>query len=141
MSAMNRVFLMGNLTRDPELRQTQSGSAVTDLGLAVSESYTNKEGQTVETTVFTDVAVWGPSAEACKQYLAKGSPVLVEGKLELNTWQTKDGQKQSKLRVRADRVHFLGRPRNGAAAPGKTPPKPVRREPVVAAAGTDHINF
>ena len=108
---------------------------------AVSESYTNKDGQAVETTLFIDAAVWGPTADACKHYLAKGSPVLVEGKLELNTWQNKEGQKQSKMRVRADRVHFLGRPRNGAAAGNaREPARPVKRA-AVAAGGDDQINF
>jgi single-strand DNA-binding protein len=108
---MNRVFLMGNLTRDPELRKTPSGIAVSDLGLAVSEKYRNKAGEMVETTCFADIVVWGKQAEACGQYLGKGAPVIVEGRLQLDQWQTDSGEKRSRLRVRADRVQFLGRPK------------------------------
>ncbi len=111
MGAMNRVFLMGNLTRDPALRNTPSGTAVGDLGLAVSEKYKNKAGEVVESTCFADIVVWGRQAEACNQYLAKGSPVIVEGRLQLDQWQTESGEKRSRLRVRADRVQFLGKPR------------------------------
>lgn len=108
MASMNFVVLCGNITRDPEMRQLQSGTAVADLGLAVNESYKNKSGELVETTCFVDVVVWGRLAETCCQYLRKGSPVLVEGKLQLDQWQTQNGEKRSKLRVRADRVQFLG---------------------------------
>jgi single-strand DNA-binding protein len=116
MSSMNRVFLMGNLTRDPELRQTQGGVAVSDLGLAVSQKYRNKAGEEVETTCFADIVVWGRQAETCRQYLAKGSPVMVEGQLQLDQWKTEAGEKRSRLRVKADRVQFLGKPRGAAAA-------------------------
>lgn len=109
MSNVNRVFLLGNLTRDPELRQTASGMSVSDLGVAVSETYQNKAGETVETTCFADVVVWGKQAEACSQYLAKGAPVMVEGRLQLDQWETDAGEKRSRLRVKADRVQFLGR--------------------------------
>jgi single-strand DNA-binding protein len=110
MGSMNHVFLMGNLTRDPQSRQTTSGTAVTDLGLAVSESYKNKEGTQVESVCFVDVVTWGRQAETCTQYLKKGSPVLVEGRLQLDQWQTESGEKRSKLRVRALRVQFMGKP-------------------------------
>ena len=109
MGAMNRVFLMGNLTRDPELRKTTSGIAVSDLGLAVSEKFRNKAGDLVETTCFADIVVWGRQAETCSQYLTKGAPVIVEGRLQLDQWQTEAGEKRSRLRVRADRVQFLSR--------------------------------
>lgn len=109
MSSVNRVFLLGNLTRDPELRETASGMPVTDLGLAVNETYRNKDGEQVETTCFTDVVVWGRRAEACTQYLSKGAPVMVEGRLQLDTWEAEGGEKRSRIRVRADRVQFLGR--------------------------------
>ncbi|MEI6970437.1 MAG: single-stranded DNA-binding protein [bacterium] len=106
---MNKVFLMGNLTRNPELRKTPTGLSVSDIGLAVSEKYKNKSGEVVESVCFADVVVWGKQAETCGQYLAKGSPVLVEGRLQLDQWQTDQGEKRSRLRVRADRVQFLGR--------------------------------
>lgn len=109
MGSMNRVFLMGNLTRDPELRQTTSGTAVSDLGLAVSEKFRNKAGELVETKCFVDIVAWDRQAEACSQYLSKGAPVIVEGRLQLDQWQTESGEKRSRLRVRADRVQFLGR--------------------------------
>lgn len=109
MSGVNRVFLLGNVTRDPDLRQTQSGIPVTDLGVAVNEKYRNKAGEEVETTCFADVVVWGRQAETCTQYLTKGAPVMVEGRLQLDTWETDAGEKRSRIRVRADRVQFLHR--------------------------------
>jgi single-strand DNA-binding protein len=115
MGAMNRVFLMGNLTRDPQVRQTPAGTAVADLGLAVNEKYRSKTGEAAESTVFVDIVAWGKQAEACRQYLTKGSEVIVEGKLQFEQWQTPEGQRRSRLRVRAVRVQFVGRPRNGAA--------------------------
>jgi len=140
MSTLNRVFLMGNLTRDPEVRYTPSGTAVGDLGLAVNETYKNKAGETVDSTVFVDVEVWARQAETCAEYLYKGSPVFVEGRLKLDQWENQQGEKRSKLRVRADRVQFLGAPKratdageapSGAApavatsAPAAPPPAPV----------------
>lgn len=115
MGSINRVFLMGNLTRDPALRRTTGGMTVSDLGVAVSEKYRNKAGEVVETTCFADVVVWGRQAETCGQYLKKGSGVVVEGRLQLDQWQTEAGEKRSRLRVRADRVQFLGSPRNTGA--------------------------
>ncbi|MFA5688477.1 MAG: single-stranded DNA-binding protein [Kiritimatiellales bacterium] len=114
MSTLNRVFLMGNLTRDPEVRYTPSGTAVGELGMAVNESYKNKAGETVESTVFVDVEVWARQAETCAEYLRKGSPVFIEGRLKLDQWENQQGEKRSKLRVRADRVQFLGSPRKSA---------------------------
>ncbi len=117
MSSMNRVFLMGNLTRDPELKRLPSGDAVTDLGIAINETYRNRSGETVEKTCFADVVVWGRTAENCEQYLCKGAPVLVEGGLQLDQWDTSDGQKRSKLRIRARRVQFLWSSRSNNARP------------------------
>jgi single-strand DNA-binding protein len=117
MASLNRVLLAGNLTRDPELRRLPSGMAVADLRLAVNEKYKNRSGADVETTCFVDVVVWDKTAENCEQYLRKGSPILVEGKLQMDEWQGKDGQKRSKLRVRADRLQFLGS-RSGQTAGG-----------------------
>ena len=120
MASYNRVLLMGNLTRNPEIRYTPSGTAVVDLGLAVNESFKNKAGETVEQTCFVDVVVWGRQAETSVEYLHKGSPVFVEGRLQLDQWESPQGEKRSKLRVRADRVQFLGSPGTGtehAAAP------------------------
>ncbi|NOU35487.1 MAG: single-stranded DNA-binding protein [Kiritimatiellaceae bacterium] len=142
MSTLNRVFLMGNLTRDPEVRYTPSGTAVGDLGLAINESYKNKAGETVESTVFVDVEVWARQAETCAEYLYKGSPVFVEGRLKLDQWTNPQGEKRSKLRVRADRVQFLGAPKRGAEtadAPHNSMPTSAGFE--VPAADEDDIPF
>lgn len=109
MASINRVFLMGNLTRDPQVRQIPSGTSVADLGLAVNESYRNKSGEQVESTCFADIVVWGRQAEACGEYLSKGSAVFIEGRLQFDQWESKDGDRRSKLRVRADRVQFMSR--------------------------------
>ncbi len=130
MASMNRVFLAGNLTRDPALKKTASGTAVADLGLAVTETYNNKEGHVVESTCFADVVTWGRLAENCHQHLGKGSPVLVEGRLETDSWETENGQKRSRLRIRADRIQFLGRPRNGAPEEGQPKFKKTEARPV-----------
>ena len=111
MVSLNRVLLGGNLTRDPEVRYTPSGKAVADLGLAVNRKYRTSDGQDREDTCFVDLVVWGRQAETCSEYLGKGSPVLVEGRLQFDQWE-KDGQKNSKLKVVADRVQFLGSPRS-----------------------------
>ena len=110
MASYNRVLLMGNLTRNPEIRYTPSGTAVADLGLAINENFKNKAGETVEQTCFVDVVVWGRQAETSAEYLHKGSSVFVEGRLQLDQWENQQGEKRSKLRVRADRVQFLGAP-------------------------------
>ncbi len=126
MASYNRVLLMGNLTRNPEIRYTPSGTAVADLGLAINENFKNKAGETVEQTCFVDVVVWGRQAETSAEYLQKGSPVFVEGRLQLDQWENQQGEKRSKLRVRADRVQFLGTPGKGtefSAAPAASAPQ------------------
>jgi single-strand DNA-binding protein len=106
---------MGNLTRDPDVRQVPSGASVADLGLATNEVYKNSAGEQVERTCFVDIVAWGRQAETCGRYLSKGAPVLVEGRLQLDRWQTEQGESRSKLRVKADRVQFLPRGQNGSA--------------------------
>jgi single-strand DNA-binding protein len=109
MADFNRVIMIGNLTRDPEHRQLPSGQAVCRLGIASNRQYRNKQtGSMVQEVCFIDVDVWGPQAESCKQYLQKGRPVLVEGRLKLDTWQDASGQSRSKHSIVADRVVFLG---------------------------------
>jgi single-strand DNA-binding protein len=115
MNGFNRVILMGRLTRDPKVKQIPSGASVADLGLAASEHYRTKNGDTGETTCFVDIVTWGRQAETCGEYLKKGSPVLVEGRLQLDQWESAEGQKRSKLRVRADKVKFLGSSNNGGS--------------------------
>jgi len=109
MANLNKVFLIGNLTRDPELRYTQGGMAVTDLNLAVNSRYTDKDGAKKEQTTFVTVTVWGRRAEVACEFLSKGRPVFIEGRLKYDTWE-KDGQKRSKLSVVAENFQFLGAP-------------------------------
>jgi len=97
MASFNRVILVGNLTRDPEIRYIPSGSAVADVGLAVNDRRKNANGEWIEDTTFVDVVLWGRTAEVAGEYLSKGSPVLIEGRLKLDSWETQDGQKRSKL--------------------------------------------
>ena len=108
MASYNRVILLGNLTRDPEIRYTPSGTAVTDLGLAVNDRRKNSEGQWVEETTNVDVTLWGRTAEVAGEYLGKGSSILVEGRLKLDSWETGDGQKRSILRVVCERMQMVG---------------------------------
>jgi single-strand DNA-binding protein len=107
-ASLNKVLLMGNLTRDPEVKYTPKGTAVCDLGLAINDSYKAQDGSIKETVTFVDVEVWGRTAENCKQYLSKGRPVFVEGQLRLDQWESPQGEKKSRMKVRADRVQFLG---------------------------------
>lgn len=108
MASFNRVILMGNITRDVELKYLQSGTAVTEVGLAVNDRRKDaKTGQWVDETTFVDVTMWGRTAEIAGEYLSKGSSVLVEGRLKLDQWET-DGQKRSKLRVVCENLRMLG---------------------------------
>ena len=119
MASYNRVILMGNLTRDVQLRYTPSGTPVTEIGLAVNDRRKGSNGEWIDETTFVDVTFWGRTAEVASEYLSKGSPVFVEGRLKLDTWE-KDGQKNYKLRVVCDRMQMLGSRGEGthrAAAP------------------------
>lgn len=120
MASLNKVLLIGNLTRDPEVRYLPSGAAVADLRLAVSRKYKTNSGEMKEETCFVNVSAWGRTAETCGQYLSKGSPLLVEGRLKLDEWE-KDGQKQSRLSVVAERVQFLSKGPGGGSS-DKRPP-------------------
>lgn len=115
MASYNRVILLGNLTRDIELKYTPSQLAVTDIGLAVNDRRKTANGEWVEETTFVDVTLWGRTAEIASQYLSKGSPVLIEGRLKLDTWET-EGQKRSKLRVVGERMQLLSGRSGGAGA-------------------------
>src|SRR5437016_2341404 len=106
MASFNRVILVGNLTRDPELRYIPSGTAVTDVGVAVNDRV-KRGDQWVDEATFVDVTLWGRTAEIANEYLSKGSPVLIEGRLKLDRWE-KDGQKHSKLKVVGERLQMLG---------------------------------
>ncbi len=120
MASLNKVFLIGNLTRPPELRYTPSGTAVADVRLAVNRNYTTQGGERREDTCFLTVVVWGKQAESCGEYLDKGSPILVEGRLQTREWEGKDGQKRTVTEVVAERVQFMGRGK-GAATPAAVP--------------------
>lgn len=124
---LNSVILAGRLTRDPEVRHTSAGQAVADLGLAISERYKNKAGEWVERSVFLEVVVWGRQAETCGEYLAKGSAVLIEGRLQLDQWENQQGEKRSKLLVRALRVQFLDPPPSGRSDAGDAPARETDR--------------
>lgn len=119
MASYNKVILLGNLTRDPQVRYTPSGSAVAELGLAVNRYWTDKQTNSRrEETTFVDVTLWNRDAEVAGEYLAKGRSVLIEGRLQLDTWDDKQtGQKRSKLRVVAERMQMLGS--RGEGAPGR----------------------
>lgn len=108
MAAVNKVFLLGNLTRDPELRYTATGLAVTGFGLAINRKFKQNE-EWKEETCFVDITVWGKSAENCAEYIHKGSSVFVEGRLNFRSWETEQGQKRNKLDVTASNVQFLSR--------------------------------
>lgn len=108
MANLNKVMLIGNLTRDPELRHTPKGTAVAEIGLAVNRQWKDEQGQKQEETTFVDVTLWGRQAELAQQYLAKGNPVYIEGRLNLDTWDDKaTGQKRSKLKVIGENLQFL----------------------------------
>ena len=106
-SSFNRVILLGNLTRDVEIRYIPSGMAVTDIGLAVNDRRKNQSGEWTEETTFVDVTLWGRTAEVAGEYLSKGSPILIEGRLKLESWET-EGQKRSKLKVVGERMQMVG---------------------------------
>ncbi len=111
-TSYNRVILLGNLTRNPELRDLSSGTAVADFGVAVNRHYTNSDGDARDEVCFIDVETWGKQARNCSEYLQKGASVFVEGHLKMDQWEDRDsGQKRSRLLVRAEKVQFL----NGSA--------------------------
>jgi single-strand DNA-binding protein len=131
MASFNKVILMGNLTRDPELRYTPKGTAVAKLGLAVNRVWKTETGETKEEVLFIDVEAFSRQAENIGQYLKKGSPILVEGRLRLDTWDDKQtNQKRTKILVAAENVRFLGsgQPREGGA------PEAVRNRPPATSA-------
>ncbi len=132
MASYNRVILLGNLTRDPELRYLPSGTAVSEIGLAVNDRRKNANGEWIEETTFVDVTLWGRTAEIASEYLSKGSPTFIEGRLKLDTWETNDGQKRSKLKVICDRMQLIGGRSGGGGGGGGPglPPEAGGRAPV-----------
>ena len=148
MASFNKVILLGNLTRDPEVRYTPKGSAVCDLGIAINRQYTLESGEKREEVTYVDVVLWSRLAEIAGEYLKKGRPVFIEGRLQLDTWDDKQsGQKRSKLRVIGETMQLLGgRPpgtggggEGGESRPSKTTPPPKAAEK--AESDEDEIPF
>lgn len=119
MASLNKVLLIGNLTRPPELRYTPSGQAVADLRLAVNHDYTTQSGERRQEPCFLTVIVWGKQAESCGEYLDKGSEIFVEGRIQIRDWEGKDGQKRTTTEVVAQRVQFMSRTKGGGG--GRAP--------------------
>jgi single-strand DNA-binding protein len=148
--SFNQVTLMGNLTRDPELRTTPNGASVCSFSLALNRSYKNSEGNWTEATDYIDIVAWGPLGERVAQYLTKGRPALVSGRLQSRSWE-QDGNKRSKVEVVANDVTFLGGPGGGSSAPSSnddqsTPPpaKPSKKadeDVVIEDIGDEPINL
>jgi single-strand DNA-binding protein len=135
MANFNKVILVGNLTRDPELRYAPKGTAIAKIGLAINRSWRTETGETREETTFVDVDAFGRTAENIGQYMRKGSPILVEGRLRLETWDDKQtNQKRSKLSVVAEVVQFLGSPRGAEGGTGGG--EPARSRPSQPAQST-----
>ena len=119
MASFNKVILLGNLTRDPEVRYTPKGTAVAELGMAVNRVYTAENGEKREETTFVDVTLWGRTAEIAGEYLKKGRPVFIEGRLQLDSWEDKtSGQKRSKLKVVGEGLQLLGARPSGSGSTG-----------------------
>ena len=139
MAYLNKVFLIGNLTRNPELRVTPKGTAICSFSLAVNRTYRDEGGNAREEVTYVDIEAWGKQAELCSKYLAKGSPCMVEGRLRLDSWEDKQsGAKRSKLKIVLDNVQFLSRAPSGAQEgqeqqEGEHSAPPARREPSAAA--------
>jgi len=133
MANLNKVMLMGNLTRDPELRYTPKGTAVADIALAINRVWNNEQNQKQEETTFVDVTLWGRQAELAQQYLTKGRGVYIEGRLQLDTWDDKaTGQKRSKLKIVGENLQFLpsggGHAGNGGGGGGSSQsPRPPQQ--------------
>lgn len=141
MASYNRVILLGNCTRDPEVKYTPKGTAVTELGLAINRYYTTEGGEKREETTFVDVTLWGRPAEIAGEYIKKGRPVMIEGRLQLDTWDDKQtGQKRSKLKVIGENLQLLGGRDSGgegggsAARTASAPPRAAAKPPAAPAA-------
>lgn len=113
MASLNKVILIANLTRDPELRYTPNNTAVCNIGLAVNRKYKSSDGQQQEETTFIDCEAWGKTGEAINQYMRKGRAIFVEGRLKLDTWQDKDGSNRSKLKVVVESFQFIDGKQDG----------------------------
>lgn len=143
MPNLNRVMLMGNLTRDPELRYTPNNTAVTGIGLAVNRRWRNQQGESQEETTFVDCEAWGRQAEVINEYMRKGRPLYVEGRLRLDQWQDRDGNNRSKLKVVVETFQFLdsrggdGPPQGESSSRPTNAPEPAP-EPAAASESEPH---
>ena len=137
MASVNKVIILGNLGRDPELRHTSGGQPVATLSVATNEQWTDKSGERQERTEWHKVVVWGRQAETCSQYLSKGRSVFLEGRLQTRKWQDKEGNDRYTTEIVADRVQFVG----AAAAGGDERLDPGPAEPAAAAGGDSDIPF
>ena len=138
MASFNKVILVGNLTRDPELRYTPKGTAIAKIGVAVNRVWTSEAGEKKEEVTFIDVDVFGRTAENVGQYMRKGRPILIEGRLRLDQWDDKQtGQKRSRLGVVAETVQFLGSAQGGGGDGGA--PAPARQRPAAAAPAAEPV--
>ena len=141
MASLNKVLLIGNLTRPPELRYTPSGAAVADMRMAVSRNYTTQSGEKRDETAFLTVIAWGKTAENCSEYLDKGSQIFVEGRIQTRDWEGKDGQKRTSTEVVAERVQFMSRTKGaGAGAPAAMAAAPAFAEEG-SGGGEDDVPF
>lgn len=131
MVSVNYVLVAGNLTRDPELRYTPNGSAVAKFGIAINRVYTTPDGQRKEEVDFIPIVVWGKQAESCSQYLSKGRPVLVDGRLQFSSWEGQDGMKRSRIEVVANRVQFLGQRPQEERIIDKFEAGEIQQEPII----------
>jgi single-strand DNA-binding protein len=128
MASYNRVILLGNLTRDPELKYLPSGMAVADIGLAVNDRRKNANGEWIEETTFVDITLFGRTAEVVGEYVTKGSPLFIEGRLKFESWETADHQKRSKLKVIGDRIQLLSS-KGGSGGGQSGPARPAMARP------------
>lgn len=143
MANLNKVLLIGNLTRDPELRYTPSGTAVVNLRMAVNRKFKDRAGEAKQEVCFITVVAWDKQAEVCNQYLHKGSSLFVEGRLQSRSWDGADGKKNYVIEIRAERVQFLGAPSKKAEGPAEEPPPALeeKTESTALAPETDDVSW
>ena len=141
MSSFNKIFLMGNLTRDPQLTYTPTNTAVADFGMATNRKWTAKDGSQKEETCFVDCRAFGRQAENINKYLKKGTPVFIEGRLSFDSWTGKDGTKRSKHRVTVESFKFIGGAAPAASSAGQAEPSPSEENEPQPQKGDDDIPF
>lgn len=141
MANYNKVLLMGNLTRDVELKQTAGNQSVAEIGLAVNRRFKDRDGNDREETTFVDCEAWGRTAEVMAQYLSKGRPVFIEGRLKLDSWQDQSGNKRSKMRVVIEGFQFVDSKGGGGNSGGGRPSAPQREPAATSSSSDDDIPF